>query len=40
MVLLSGDIFSIPTESIREVRVLTTIVGGKVIWDRTAPAAP
>jgi predicted amidohydrolase YtcJ len=33
MVLLSDDIFSIPPEKIRDVKVLKTIVGGKVIWD-------
>lgn len=33
MVLLSDDIFSIDPAKIREVRVLKTIVGGKVIWD-------
>jgi len=33
MVLLSDDIFSIPPAKIRDVKVLKTIVGGKVIWD-------
>src|SRR2546421_328999 len=33
MVLLSGDIFSIPPEKIRDVKVLKTIVGGKIVWD-------
>jgi predicted amidohydrolase YtcJ len=33
MVLLSEDIFSIPPEKIREVKVLKTFVGGKVTWD-------
>src|SRR5262245_38213516 len=33
MVLLSEDIFSIEPAKIREVRVLKTIVGGKVVWD-------
>jgi predicted amidohydrolase YtcJ len=33
MVLLSDDIFSIPPEAIRQVRVITTIVGGRVIWN-------
>ncbi|HEX4485603.1 MAG TPA: amidohydrolase [Terriglobales bacterium] len=33
MVLLSEDIFSIPPDKIREVRVLKTFVGGKVTWD-------
>jgi len=35
MVLLSDDIFSIDPAKIREVKVLKTIVGGKVIWDPT-----
>jgi len=33
MVILSDDIFSIPPAKIREVKVLKTIVGGKVVWD-------
>jgi predicted amidohydrolase YtcJ len=33
MVLLSEDIFSIPPEQIREVKVWKTFVGGKVTWD-------
>jgi len=33
MVLLSGDIFSIPPEKLRDVKVLKTIVGGKIVWD-------
>jgi predicted amidohydrolase YtcJ len=33
MVLLSDDIFSIDPVKIRDVKVLKTIVGGKVIWD-------
>jgi predicted amidohydrolase YtcJ len=33
MVLLSEDIFSIPPEKIREVRVLKTFVGGKLVFD-------
>jgi predicted amidohydrolase YtcJ len=35
MVLLSDDIFSIDPVKIREVKVLKTIVDGKVIWDPT-----
>jgi predicted amidohydrolase YtcJ len=35
MVLLSDDIFSIDAVKIRDVKVLKTIVGGKVIWDPT-----
>lgn len=33
MVLVSDDIFAIPAEKIRDAKVLTTIVGGKVVWD-------
>ena len=33
LVLLSEDIFSIEPARIREVKVLKTIVGGKVVWD-------
>jgi predicted amidohydrolase YtcJ len=33
MVLLSDDIFTIDPVKIRQVKVLKTIVGGKVIWD-------
>jgi predicted amidohydrolase YtcJ len=33
MVVLSDDIFSIDPVKIRDVKVLKTIVGGKVIWD-------
>ena len=33
MVLLSDDIFSIDPVRIRDVRVLQTIVGGKVVFD-------
>lgn len=33
MVLLSEDIFSIEPKKIREVKVLKTIVGGKLVWD-------
>jgi len=41
MVLLSDDIFSIDPTKIRDVKVLKTIVGGRVIWDssRTPPYA-
>jgi len=35
IVLLSDDIFSIDPVKIRDVKVLKTIVGGKVIWDPT-----
>jgi predicted amidohydrolase YtcJ len=33
MVLLSDDIFSVPPEKIRDVKVVKTIVGGKIVWD-------
>jgi predicted amidohydrolase YtcJ len=33
MVLLSDDIFSIDPAKIREVKVLKTIVGGRLVWD-------
>ena len=33
MVVLSDDIFSIDAAKVRDVKVLKTIVGGKVIWD-------
>jgi predicted amidohydrolase YtcJ len=33
MVLLSDDIFSIPPEKIRDVKVMKTFVGGKIVWD-------
>ncbi len=35
MVLLSEDIFSIEPAHIRDIKVLKTIVGGKVVWDST-----
>ena len=33
MVLLSDDIFAIEPAKIRDVKVVTTIVGGKIVWD-------
>ncbi|HLB86674.1 MAG TPA: amidohydrolase family protein, partial [Terriglobales bacterium] len=36
MVLLGDDIFSIDPTKIRDVKVLKTIVGGKVVWDAGA----
>ena len=39
LVILSDDIFTIDPIKIRDVRVLTTIVGGKVVWERSEPAA-
>jgi predicted amidohydrolase YtcJ len=38
LVLLSDDIFSIDPAKIRDVKVLKTIVGGKVVWDAAAGA--
>jgi predicted amidohydrolase YtcJ len=38
MVLLSDDIFSIAPEKIRDVKVLKTFVGGKLVWDASHPA--
>ena len=35
MVLLSDDIFSMDPAKIRDVKVLKTIVGGKIVWDTT-----
>jgi predicted amidohydrolase YtcJ len=34
MVLLSDEILSIDPAKIRDVKVLKTIVGGKVVWDQ------
>ena len=36
MVLLSDDVFSIEPARIRDVRILKTIVGGKVVWNSSA----
>jgi predicted amidohydrolase YtcJ len=33
MVLLSDDIFAIDPARIRDVKIVTTIVGGKIVWD-------
>ncbi len=33
VVLLDTDIFSIPPDKIREVKVVKTIVGGRIVWD-------
>jgi predicted amidohydrolase YtcJ len=38
MVLLSDDLFNIEPAKIREVRILTTWVGGKIVWDATEKA--
>jgi predicted amidohydrolase YtcJ len=37
MVLLSDDIFSIDPAKIRDVKVLKTFVGGKLVWDAAHP---
>lgn len=34
MVVLSDDILTIPEQAIKDVKVLTTIVGGKVVFQR------
>jgi predicted amidohydrolase YtcJ len=34
MVILSEDVFSIPPARIKDVRALTTIVGGRVVHQR------
>ena len=34
LVILSDDVFSIPPASIKDVKVLTTVVGGKVVHQR------
>ena len=39
LVILSDDIFTIDPIKIRDVRVLTSIVGGKVVWQRSESAA-
>ena len=36
MVLVSDDLFSIPPEKIKDVKVLKTIVGGKVVFDASS----
>ena len=38
MVLLSDDIFTIAPEMIRDVRVLKTFVGGRMVFDAAAAA--
>ncbi len=40
MVLLSDDLFSIDPVKIRDVKVLTTWVGGKIVWDAAAKSVP
>lgn len=39
MVILSEDIFAIPAEKIRDVKVLQTFVGGKIVWDASTTTA-
>jgi len=34
LVILSDDVFRIPPEKIRDVKVVTTIAGGRVTWPR------
>jgi predicted amidohydrolase YtcJ len=38
MVLINEDIFSIAPEKIRDVRVLKTFAGGRLVFDANAPA--
>jgi predicted amidohydrolase YtcJ len=40
LVLLSDDIFTIAPAKIRDVKVLETIVGGKVVWDASTAPVP
>lgn len=40
MVILSDDIFSIEPAKIRDVKVLKTFVGGRIVWDRERNQAP
>jgi predicted amidohydrolase YtcJ len=35
MILLSDDVFSMDPAKIRDVKVMTTFVGGKIVWDAT-----
>ncbi|MBS1853596.1 MAG: amidohydrolase family protein [Acidobacteria bacterium] len=37
MVLVSDDLFTIAPEKIRDVKVLKTFVGGKLVWDASTP---
>jgi hypothetical protein len=39
MVILSDDIFSIDPVKIRDVKVLTTIVGGNIVWQQSRATA-
>jgi len=39
LAVLSQDIFSVPPETIGKTRVLTTMVGGKIVYSATRPAA-
>ena len=40
LVLLSDDIFTIAPAKIRDVKVLKTIVGGKLVWDASTAPVP
>lgn len=40
MVVLSDDLFSIEPSKIRDVRVLQTVVGGRIVFDTVTQAAP
>jgi predicted amidohydrolase YtcJ len=39
MVMLDRNIFEIPPEQIRSVAIVMTVVGGKVVYRRTADSA-
>ena len=36
MAVLSGDIFTMPTEGLKDVTVVKTILGGRVVYDAEA----
>jgi predicted amidohydrolase YtcJ len=40
LVVLSEDLFAVPPESLPRVRVVTTVVGGRVVWRESAPPPP
>ena len=39
MTVLSDDIFTMPKEGLKDLKVLKTIVGGKVVYETKEPAA-
>ena len=40
LVILDRDIFAIPPRDIRDAKVDVTIVGGRIVWDRSASKEP